>query len=406
MRFNLKMRNFSLIALARVIVIACQFINIKLFTSYLTVSQIGLYFFFLTVSYFCNALIFVPVDYYQQACVRKCIEETGGVKSLLLFNIKLILIYLSSFSFLVFLCSLAFPKYTYHIILTAALSVALYSVQALRGVLNNLSYSSDVSFNLVQEAVIKIIIFIFLIQFIQASELLLMAAWVITLIVSLVTLYLRAKNYGLFFCNKDKIINLRDVFHFAYPISFGAVANWVQTQGYRLILVPLGYAEVLGFFATVTSIGSAGMAAVSTIFAQAFTPKIYNSDGRYTSTYLKNALIVIAAVILGSLLFGAFIVKIVTNPKYEQYWSILIIGVIIEATNLLIGAIGIHITLFGTTKRMMMSSVIGLLILILSFIIFYITKTIDVYSIGLPLVLAQLAVLGFIYRSYLKCPQL
>ncbi len=397
------MRNFSLIALARAIVIACQFVNIKLFTNYLTASQIGLYFFFLTISYFCNALIFIPVDYYQQANLKKTIDDTGGIFPLLTFNLMLIGYFFIALIPIVVIVLLTASQFLSHVILAATLAVALYATQALRNTLNNLDYKAAVSFNFVQEAVLKIITFILLVKYFEPNELLLMISWLVALIVSVITLFINAKKNRLFVCVKKQPVQAKEVFNFAYPITVGAIANWIQTQGYRLILVPLGYVEILGIFATVTSIGSAGMGAVSTIFSQAFSPKIYKSGGGYTGEYLKNALATIAVIILGCLIFGHLIVKIATNHKYEPYWGILIIGVLIEAGNFLIGAFSIHVSLVGRTKQMMMSSFWGVLILFLSFALIYMASTINVFSIGIPLVLAQLAVLIFIYRSYLKC---
>jgi O-antigen/teichoic acid export membrane protein len=397
------MRDVGLITLARVIVIACQLANIKLFTSYLSIEQLGFYFFLLTLSYFVNALIFVPFDYYQQANLAKIIEKTGGVRPLLDLNLRLIQVYFLTVVGVVVVCSLFWHNYVYHILLAAALAIALYIVQAFRNTLNNLDYKEIVSYSLVQEAVIKITAFLLLVKYFHPNELLLMGAWLITLVFNVITLYFKAKNLGVFFCKEKHVFRIKEILHFSYPISVGALGNWVQLQGYRLILVPLGYAEVLGIFATITSIGSAGMGAVSTIFTQAFSPNIYKSNGGYTGIYIKNALILIATIVLCCLLFGDNIVRIATSPKFEPYWIILIIGVLVEAGNFLIGALTIHISLVGKTKQMMMASYWGIVVLVISFSIVFFTNSINAYSIGGPLVFAQLAVLVFIYRNYLKC---
>jgi O-antigen/teichoic acid export membrane protein len=394
------MKDVGLITLARFVVIVCQMINIKLFTTYLSVEQIGLYFFLLAISFFSNALIFGPVDYYQQAKLSKVINATGGIRPLLTFNLKLIGIYFVVLVLVAAIAGLAAPQFLPHIILAAALAVALYVAQSLRNVLNNLGHKNDVSLNLVQEAVVKIIVFVLLIRHIEPSELILMAAWLITLIASVATLSLKAKNYGLFTCTEEQVVLSKEVFHFSYPISVGAVANWMQLQGYRLILVPLGYAEIVGIFATVASIGSAGMAAAATIFSQAFTPNIYKTSGAYTVTYLRNAALLIGAILLSAIVLGELIITLVTNPIFKPYWSVMLFGVLTDASNLIIGALAIHITLTGNTKRMMNSSFIGAAALLAGFSVLFFTKYINEYTIGAMLVFSQFVVVAYMLYDF------
>ncbi len=180
-RLHVLAREVGLIALARGVVIACQFINIKLYTNYLSAEQLGVYFFLLTISFLANALIFGPVDYYQQANLAKIIKITGGVRPLLEFNLKLIAVCLV-IAFLVSVVGMiVVPNFVYHIVLAVALSIALYVVIALRNTLNNLGHTGDVSFSLVQEAVVKIVMFIALVNFFEPDELLLATVWLISL---------------------------------------------------------------------------------------------------------------------------------------------------------------------------------------------------------------------------------
>jgi len=397
------MKDIGLITLARVLVIACQLINIKLYTNYLSVEQLGFYFFLLTISYFANALIFGPVDYYQQANLAKTIKTTGGIQPLLSFNLKLIGIYFLVIMLVTVIGGLVAPQFLYDIILAAALAVAIYAVQALRSTLNNLHHKDVVSFNLVQEAVIKILVFLLLVKYFQPSELLLMEAWLITLVVSVMTLYFKASKYGLFICTEKQVVKAKEVFHFSYPISVSAVANWVQLQGYRLILVPLGFAEMVGIFSTISSIGSSGMAAAATIFSQAFSPLLYKTSGQYTIRYLRNALILIGIVLLTTILLGDLIVKISTKTTFEPYWSLMIYGVLADASNLIIGALAIHITLTSSTKRIMNSSVFGVMALVASFALLFLMHDITAYTIGLPLIFSQFIVAIYMYWSFRKC---
>ena len=397
------MKEIGFITIARIMVVAGQLINIKLYTNYLSTGQLGFYFFLLTISYFANALIFGPVDYYQQANLAKVIQASGGIRPLLRLNLKLISYYCLVTIVTVIIGALLIPQFIYHIILAASLAVAIYVVQALRNTLNNLDYRGLVSFNLVQEAAIKIIVFLLLIKYFQPSELLLMAVWLISLLTCGMMLLLRTKKYGLFRCAEKQVIQAQDVFYFSYPISVGAVANWIQLQGYRLILVPMGFPEIVGFFSTITSIGSAGMSAAATIFNQAFSPNIYKTAGGYTATYLRNATILIAGILFATLLIGDFIVRMATSPAFQPYWIVMIYGVLIDAGNLIIGALNVHITLTRSTKKIMSSSVLGVIGLIASFSLLFMTHRVTVYTIGIPLIFSQLIVIAFMYLEYRKC---
>lgn len=394
------LKDIGLITLARSLVIACQLINIKLYTNYLSVEQLGFYFFLLTISFFANALIFGPVDYFQQAHLAKIIKITGGARPLLIFNLNLMAVYLLVALGVLIICQLVTPHFVYHIILAAALAIALYSVQALRETLNNLERKEVVSFSLVQEAVVKILGFLLLVKYFLPDALLLMAAWLIALLITAISLYYKARKFGVFSCSEKYVIGIREVFHFSYPISVGAVCNWIQLQGYRLVLVPLGFAEMVGIFATIASIGSAGMAAVATIFRQAFSPLLYKSSGQYTIRYLRNALALTGIILLAFILLGGFVVQIATKATFEPYWSLVIFGVLNDASNLIIGALAVHVTLTSNTKNIMISSVLGLIALVASFGLLFLTHKITVYTIGVPLIFSQIVVAAYMYWNF------
>lgn len=394
------MKDIGLITLARVLVIACQLINIKLYTNFLSVKQLGLYFFLLTISYFANALIFVPVDYYQQANLVKVIKITGGASPLLRFNLKLMAVYLLAVFGASMVGMFIMPNFVYHIILVGTLAIALYIVQALRNTLNNLEHRGAVSFSLVQEAVVKILMFVLMVKYFLPDELLLMAAWLIALLLTAVSLYLKASKFGVFYCSEKYVVETRAVFHFSYPISVGAICNWIQLQGYRLILVPLGFAEIVGIFATIAGIGSAGMAAAATIFNQAYSPNIYKTAGQYTITYLRKAVALIVIVLMICILFGDLIVQLSTSAAFKPYWGLLIIGVIVDAANLIIGALTIHITLTSSTKKIMVSSVLGVIALVTGLGSIVLTNQINIYTIGLPLIFSQFVVIAYMYWNF------
>lgn len=398
----LLMRDALLNAVARVLVIFFQLINVKLYTNYLGVEQLGIYFFLLTVSYSANAVLFVPVDYYQQANLAKVIAASGGARSLLNFNGRLAVLYLCFSLSAIATCAVIKPAYTVYATLVVVLAFALYVVQALRNTLNNLEHRSCVSISFIQEAVLKVLLFYILVRYFDTDESMLIVAWLISLALSCIYLFYKAYKYRIFIASCPYRIRSKEVFHFAYPFSIGAVCNWLQLQGYRLILVPLGFAEEVGAFATLSNIGSAAIGAASLVYSQQFTPLIYKTSGQYTSKYLKGAIAVIISVALVSVVFGEFAVRLLTHSGFEQYWKLLLFGVITDGGNLIIGAVMIHITLTGHTKKIFASSLVGLISMLICFSGLYWTSRISILTIGVPLLISQWAVVYYMYSLYIR----
>jgi len=396
------MKGASLNVVARVLVIFFQLANVKLYTHYLGGKQLGIYFFLLTISYSANAILFVPVDYYQQANLAKVIDASGGARSLLNFNGRLAALYLCFSLLAVATCAVIKPDYTVYAALVVALAFALYVVQALRNTLNNLEHRTCVSVSFIQEAVFKVLLFYLLIRYFAADESLLISAWLVSLGLSCIYLSYKAYRYRIFIASCAYRIRAKEVFNFSYPFSIGAVCNWLQLQGYRLILVPLGFAEEVGAFATISNIGSAAIGAASLIYSQQFTPLIYKTSGQYTSKYLKGAIAVIISVTLVSVVFGEFAVRLLTNSGFEQHWKLLLFGVITDGGNLIIGALMIHISLIGNTKKVFAASLVGLLSMTACFGLLYWTSKISILTIGAPLLISQWAVVYYMYSLYIR----
>lgn len=396
------MKSLTFNIIARILVIVFQLVNVKLYTNYLNAEQLGIFFFLLAVSYSANALLFVPVDYYQQANLAKVISASGGARPLLNFNGRLAGLYLC-FSVLVVATSVAIkPSYAVYALLVVVLAFALYAVQALRNTLNNLEYRNCVSVSFVQEAVVKVLTFFFLAKYVEAGEVSLIIAWLIALGLSGSYLFYMTHKHRIFYPACVEKIHIKDVFFFSYPFSIGAVCNWLQLQGYRLILVPLGFAEEVGVFATLSSIGSAAIGAVSLIYTQQFTPLLYKTDGQYTTKYLKGAVAVLISVAIVSFVVGEFVVSLLTRPDFVPHWELLLFGVLTDGANLFIGALAIHVTLKDDTRKLIYSSGLGLVSMAVCFGILYWTTTISISTIGVPLLFSQWVVVASMCLIYKK----
>jgi len=396
------MNDIAFSSLVRVFVVAFQLINIKLYTNYLDAEELGIYFFLLSVSYSGNALLFIPVDYFQQSILAKVKSATGGAKSILNFNGRLAALYGCFSLLIVAICAIFAPSYAYGAILATALAFAIYANQALRSTLNNLEHRSCVTVSFVQEAFIKVLIFFVLVRFIQADFALLVLSWLGALVFSGMYLVHKARTYQIFAGSDTYPIKAKEVFEFSYPFSIGAVCNWLQLQGYRLVLVPMGFAEEVGVFATLSSIGSAAIGAVSLVYTQQFIPLIYKTAGHYTARYLRGAVAVIAGVALVCLVLGEFMVSLLTNSSFIQYWALLMYGVITDSAYLVGGAMVVHLTLLGNTKRLIQYAWVGLVSMALCFGLLYWVDALSITTFGVPLLVSQWIGVLIMYIDYKK----
>lgn len=398
-----EIKDLVYISFSRAIIIFCQFIYIKLYTNYLIDYELGIYFFLITVSYSLNAFLFVPVDYYQQSKIYPSIASNISLKTYLVFNKKLI-------SYVLLLATLAIIAFLFvmksiaiYISITVLMSILLYMNTALRGLLNNLEHRKIVAGNMSLEALFKVIFFYVSVYLIQPTSITLFVSNVVALFLCLLLMSYNTRSLKLFRGGLMKEVTLREVFVFSYPISIGAVINWVQVQGYRMLLVPLGFAEVVGIYSAVSGIGMAGMSAYSMIYNQIFIPIIYKTDGRYVKVFIRNALFAIGVIIFISYFLSDIIVKIATKSEFLKYSKIILYGIITEGSNLICGSLGIYLAIKNRTLLGMKVSLLGLMSMAIGFSSIFLINIINVYSIGLPIIISQVTVvLWAFYYVYMK----
>jgi O-antigen/teichoic acid export membrane protein len=384
------MRNDYYIITSRAMVIALQLISIKLLTEYLSTKEIGLYFFLISASYFLNALIFIPLDYYQQALVSNAENKKSVIKSALLFNKSLSKKYIKTSIIIGLFLYFSIEKQHFILFVFATLgSLALHYMQSSRNLLNNLGYSQPVSKSHVLEAISRVGIFFCLGTAELASIETIAFSWAASLGLTSLFLIKNGINNGIFNGHSEQPINIKEFLKFAMPISLSSVANWLQVQGYRVVLVPLGYAETVGIFSTISNIGSSAIGALNLIYQQKFNPKIYQSQGIYTKRYLGIAFLLILTTGLAFTLIGELIVKALTTGNFHEYWYVILYGLIADSSNLIVGALIIHLTIKKTTGSILIFSMAGLLVNAIAFIALYVLDSITVNLIGLPILLSQ-----------------
>jgi O-antigen/teichoic acid export membrane protein len=390
------MRKKLLLAILRVLSIAGQIGLVKLYTRYLLPAQLGQYYFFLTVSYSLNALLFVPVDYFQQAQVFELGREGRSLHGLFQLNAKLfgaigILFLLSSAVTAFFSLSLMQALSA-----TVLLSALLYVSTAAKNFLNNQDYQLLVVIMLVIEIPIRIMIFFALVKLKVAGPLspLIATAGSYLLVTAAVVPTMRSLVAR--FKGEPQRVEMSTVLKFSAPISGSAVLNWLQLQGYRLVLVPMGYAEAVGLFATTSQIGNAGMNGAATVYQQIYMPRIYQTAGKYLRSYLKGLLLVIAIVATVGLGLRNQIVGLITNGRFTAYAWVLGYGIFVEAGNFVIAALVVKLTIDNNTRAQVKANILAAVTVPLLYLGLYFIHGLSVYTIGVPLVVAQAVVVSWL----------
>ena len=240
------------------------------------------------------------------------------------------------------------------------------------------------------EAILKIISFYYAVKYLPANAMTLFSSNILALLLVFILLIYSSKSLRIFRGEAIAEIKIREVFTFSYPISIGAIFNWIQLQGYRMVLVPLGLTEAVGIYATVSNIGIAGMNAYSTIFTQLFMPNVYKTHGVYIKKYLRNVFASIIVVFIVTFICSDLIVKTLTKEAFVKYSNLILYGVVTEAGNFIIGAIGVYLSIINRTILGLKVSVVAITSMLLIFCFIYISGYMNVYTIGIPIIVSQI----------------
>jgi O-antigen/teichoic acid export membrane protein len=376
----------------RILVVILQLVFLKIYTNYTSVYELGIYYFLFTLSYSLNAFLLVPLDYFQQSQLYALKNENYSIRSFFKINI-----WVAKFTFITLLigliiCLLVDNQYIVVLPIIIILALSTYMVTLLRGIINNLEKRRFAIYTLLMESVLKIAFFYIVKCYFNPDAITILVSILLSSLVTLLILFLVIKSLDEFKNEKIKKFSPKEILHFSYPISVGAVVNWLQLQGYRMILVPLGLVEVVGIYGTVANVGTSGMNALSTVYSQLFVPNLYKSEGAYIKTYLKYAFLSIAVVLSVGYFLSDIIISVLTKSEFVKYSCLIVFGILSEGGNFLIAGLTIYLTLQNLTKVSMIASITGLIVFFLSFITLYLIEKINVYTIGLPIVLTQFVI--------------
>ncbi|MFW0714235.1 hypothetical protein [Pedobacter sp. N23S346] len=384
------------VGIVRILVVILQLFFLKAYSSHTTLFELGLYYFLFTLSYSLNAFILVPLDYFQQSQIYRLKDSSSSLKSFLGINIWVLKL-TGIILFVAILGSYIINKtYVEIVIIITILSVSTYFVNLLRGFINNLEKRRVAIYSLLFEGSMKLAIYFISIHFFVSSSKVILLSILSASIMSLLLLFLLVSRTEEYKNSKIQIFKSFEIIKFSYPISLGAVINWIQLQGYRMILVPLGLVEVVGVYATVSNVGTNGMNAYSTIYSQLFIPNLYKTHGSYIKTYITYALLSIAGILLVSYFLADYIVLLLTKEAFVKYSTLILYGVVSEAGNFLIGALTVYLTIHNLTSTTIKASLTGLTIFIITFFCLYYTRNLSVYTVGVPIVITQMVIAAYL----------
>lgn len=393
---------YAEVAVIRLFTILIQLLFIKCVTNAIPVNELGIYYFLLTISYTFNAILFVPLDYYQQSNLYKYVNEGISIKSFFLLNKRLIVV----FSYILVIGGIIiFILNTFYCIvfvLTTLMSIGTYFSLLLRGFVNNLNYRRKAAYNLLLESISRIIFLYILFYVFSPGPVIVLLALLLASCIAIFFLVIYIRKLPQY--NDGNIVEVKigKMLKFMYPISIGAIANWIQLQGYRLILVPLGFSEAVGFYATVANIGNSGMSVCSTIYNQLFLPDIYKTNGRFLYRYLLYAFIIILIVLGVSAGLKDLIVLVLTNAIYSKYSFIIFFGIIVEAGNFIVGALTAYLGIHNLTSCSLKATLSGLVAFALLFLLVFFFLGITPYTIGIPIVISQILIMGYLGKIVFK----
>jgi len=390
--------NNKLSIFLRILSIGLQLAYVKSYTHYLSVTELGYSFYLTALSYALNALILVPADYYQQARLS-AYHNAFPVRSVLALNARIMLatgVFTGTIGVPIWIAGkLSFVD----LLLILWLALFLYFSTSLRNYLNNRGHSLFTGWMLFIEAALKVVSFLLLFFLgaspIHAFVLSTIIAFLIEVLGLVIFFYMRVP------CTQDAASDLgfKSLLRTSSAVSFSAICNWCQLQGYRVVYVWVGLPEIAGLYAAVSNLGTLGMNASSTVFSQMLLPKVYSSKGTYIFQYLKYALMLCFVILLGYFLLGKVLLYVLTKKAFEPYSSLMLFGILVEAGNFLVGAASIYFTIRRTVFHLVAANIAGLFAACLGIAACIVWRPQNYYFLGAALALSQVVVCAMLFEK-------
>lgn len=385
-------RQFSydilLVTGGRIATIAAQMMFVKLYAQVFSAAELGQYFFWQTISYSMNALIFVPLDQFQQVNIHRYRREGTSLLSFAPLNLMPIVAVLLLGILTSSIGSARIGSVWIAPFYAAIFAISVHLSNALRSASNNLGHRRmAVLFGFLDALLRLAFLFVATRLFqLQSIAILLTSSFAgLAVAIGILPFFRSRRMWG-----SDRIVplNIHEFGRFVWPIIAAAVLNWLQVQNSRF-LVPLGYAEVIGIFATVSAIGAAGMQAASGIFQMMFLPDLYRSFGGTIRKYILMAGATVAVVMIVSSLIASPLVGILTTSSFKPYAYCILFGIAIEGGNLLVGGLNIYMQVHRKTVLGLIPAAAGFIGAVAPLLVLYAAHAITPLTLGLCATFSQ-----------------
>lgn len=386
-------------AATRIAIVALQFLYIKLYSNLLKPEELGQFFLLISISALFNAIFLTPLDHYQQPIINKLIAQKKSIASYLYFSIKIVKF--ASFIIASLVCfNLLYEfKYTKILQYTISLSICIYMFNFLKGIHTNIGNIKIVSCYTMGELIVKVLLLYSLSEALYTSAHILAFYNIITFIILLIPLYLTTRNLYTSQAAVHSSHDYRKAFDFIYPIMVGAFINWIQLQSFRIILVPLGFAEEVGIYSTIAGIGSVALSTIASIYMQLKIQNVFNTNGKYIFKYINNFIMLAGIALILSVPLAAFFVPLLTNDNFSKYYLLVTIGASIELGNFVIGSTAVYLSLHNKTIMNINASLIGISSMLLTLLIMINNNDINVMTIGYPILISQIVTSVYMYYT-------
>jgi hypothetical protein len=295
------------------------------------------------------------------------------------------------------------PALSQFVVISVLLAVSAYLLQSMRGALNILGYGQKVVFSQAVEGILKplsVLATVMWIRSVSVSAVIISNIFAATIVTAVLLHSLKRAGLLTLEPHDTESPKVLQVFKFALPISAGAFFSWVQLQAYRLILVPLGYSEVIGIYSVMSNLGQAATSAAAQIYSQVNIPKLYNTDGAFLGRYIRNGLTLIGILLTTGLLLSPYLVPIVTTKAYSGFSGIVAFGILIEGTTLLGGAFTVFFTLRSKTVVLGWIAATSAIFSAIAMYAIYRYRVVTPFALGTVLLSSQLLAIGLARAAY------
>lgn len=359
-RITLKFYQWKLtliVALLRLITVFAGLAYIKTYTGALSLDDIGVFFYLGTLSYALNALIFVPVDFYMQArlatfeLLPKPALRWLMAWTLLLGLVACILLGLP----LIWMGKL-------HIYDLPALYVAaalLYLCTSLRNLLNNRGSMVFVSTVLLLESLARLSAFVVVAAVFGPSARTLMVSSALALGVEVIFIVWHIQRKLKFGGDQIRLDSAAAIMRVAVPISGSSLCNAAQLQIFRVAYPLAGLSATSGLYGVVSNIGAQVMAVCGTIYSQIETPRLYRTNGISIRRYVGFVALLALVIFALTMIFAPFLVSLLTREQYLPVAYAIGFGVITEASNLIISAYTVVLSIQQRTTLLLKLNLIA-----------------------------------------------